>query len=280
MKILEKLDKLTDLLSQYPLPRDITNLYNEVIKDLELYFSIQNSSNYPFEDKQLKELWQEFERQRYEISGKRYTEKARQIAINKIYEFAGKDWKKFKTVVEWAIALGYPDITPQILDYITPKEGKLFRESKYADFREFIWFFRNKEYYLTADFRHYYERIWSWSEAKNVRKKHWGYAALMIIEKDVMAGKLIKISPEQRQKETISGDKLQKLWQKIISESTIDPQDKNIIIEIKPLELYRFVLTLQATPEQNNTLENNIDKVKHLLLKNNIRNITYKIIEK
>ncbi len=274
MKILQKLDQLTERLGKIPLPEDIVSLYNEILKDIDYYFNHQDEI--PIEDKDLKELWKLFEQQRYEISGKRYTKRSREIAIKKIYELADKDWTQFRNLLEWSIALGYPDITPQLLTYIETqkKEGVLFRDSKYADYKEFVWFFRKKDYYFTADFQHYYERILSWSESKNIRKRHWGYTALMFIEKDLLSDKLIRISEDKRSKETILGPSLKDLWQKIISEAT---GLSHTLSKATPINLYRFRLLLECNNTTMQTIENNIAMLKPIFYKYNIRMLEYKI---
>ena len=273
--ITEKIEQLTEQLSKYPLPEETIKLYNDILDYFEIKVSEQEL---PFEDKETKKLWQLFEEQRFEISGKRYNNRTRKIAIKKVMELAKNDEKQLKHLLEWVITLGYADITPQILDYLQVKkpEGTLFKDSKYANYTEFIWFFHKKEYYDKINFRHYYERILSWSESKQIRRRHWGYTALMIIEKDLMQNKLVVISSEERKKETIQDWKLQKIWQKLLSE--IPDNDFRILLaKAEPIKIFRLFLYLRLQPDLHAEIENNITQYINILYKNNIRSFIYLI---
>lgn len=270
MTISEKINRLTEFLSQYPLQEEVTELYNEIVTQLE----IRDTDIIPIEDEKVKELWRTYEEQRFEMTGKRYTNKTRAIAIRKIQELAEGDCERFRNIIEWAITLGYADISPQILNYLETKtddKGQLFKDSPYADFKNFMWFFHHKDYYKTCDFRHYYQRILSWSEAGNKRRRHWGFVALLFIENDIAKDKLVTIDADERRRQTITGTKLNQLFERLANELP-----KDIASRIQPLELYRMILTVQINYDDYEDINRKLPELKSTFYKYDIRNIEYK----
>ncbi len=277
----KKIDTLTDVLislaENNQLAQKHIELYNDTLRNIKAiqdYFSTGINLDLGLSEK-AHQVWQNFETNRAVFFARPYTPISRKVAVKKVLQLAQGSEEDFVNIVEWATALNYKEIMPNILNIIEKKQeqkedaGLPFKKSKYFNYSTFLAFFiHHKDFYI-IDFTEYYHRLLIWSESKNKTSKHWGFVGLQFINNDITKNKLVKITIKQKQSETLKGIKNMKYW-KVLTKKfpVLEPAE--------PLELFRFNLTIKTTKENYKQIENQIDKIKKSF-PDNIKFLTYKI---
>jgi len=264
----KKVDQLTDKLSRLAQKNLLSTydieIYNNTLKNItqiQDFFSAGINLDLNLSEAAL-EAWKDYETNRSVFFAKPYTPISRRIAVKKIFELVKGVEEDFINVVEWATALNYKEITPNILNIIKKKEvkkennGEVFKNSVFSNYNKFLYFFINHKMFNDIDFKAYYTRILTWSESRGKESKHWGYTALLFLDKDIKEKKVIMLTPDQRKVETLTDKiKLKKLWSNAII--NLDP----ILQTAEPFKLFRFFMHLKADSTTKRAIENNIDKI-------------------
>lgn len=272
-KTLQKLDNDLDVIKSI-IERSFTasiaskqeaNTFNNILIGINLLkedFIEKNDKK--FIPDELNEIWTEWKRHRY-FKNRVYSSSIEEAkAFKKIMELSEADINQFTNIIEWAIALGYTDILPAILEKIEHKKTDdnthLFKDSKYNDIYTLCVHLFNIKSYEEINFEEYLRRATEWSENEGKTKANWGGVIHSWIDKDMRAGKLDRLSKSSRDKLTTKGDKLEETWKKILThiKPNVENDDFiNIFMKIKPISIFRFTITLQLeSKETYQTLEN------------------------